>query len=185
MAAYTRALGLVRRALDTLYLIGGYIGALFLVTILFLITAQMVARWTGFTIPGASNYAGYAMAGASFMAFAYALNQGSHIRVSLLLGAMGRFRRWGEIWCLFIGALVATYILRYAYDAVYWSRLLGDVSQGQDATPLWIPQTVMVVGAGLLALCLWDNLIRMIFTGTSGTDGPAADPASPETQRTE
>ena len=171
----TRALGLVRRALDTLYLIGGYIGALFLVTILFLITAQMVARWTGLTIPGASNYAGYAMAGASFMSFAYALNSGAHIRVSLLLGALGRLRRWGEIWCLFIGALVATYILRYAYDAVYWSRLLGDVSQGQDATPLWIPQLVMVAGSALLALCLWDNLVRMIFTGRSGTEGPPGD----------
>ncbi len=176
----TRALGLVRRVLDTLYLIGGYIGAMFLVTILLLITAQMVARWTGLTIPGASNYAGYAMAGASFMAFAYALNSGSHIRVTLGLTALGRFRRWGEIWCLAIGALVATYILRYAYNAVYWSRLLGDVSQGQDATPLWIPQLVMVIGASLLTLCLWDNLIRMIFTGRSGTEGDPGDPAQTE-----
>lgn len=176
----TRALGLVRRALDTLYLIGGYIGALFLLTILVLITAQMVARWTGLTIPGASNYAGYAMAGASFMAFAYALNTGSHIRVTLGLTALGRYRRWGEVWCLAIGALVATFILRYAYNAVYWSRMLGDVSQGQDATPLWIPQLVMVIGAGLLTLCLWDNLIRMIFTGRSGTEGEPGDPARTE-----
>lgn len=176
----TRALGLVRRVLDTLYLIGGYIGALCLVTILVLITAQMVARWTGLTIPGASSYAGYAMAGASFMAFAYALNSGAHIRVSLLLGALGRWRRWGEVWCLLIGALVATFMLRYAYDAVYWSRFLGDVSQGQDATPLWIPQMVMVAGSGLLALCLWDNLIRMVFTGRSGTEGDDAAPARSE-----
>lgn len=171
----TRALGHLRRALDTLYLIGGYIAALCLLTILLLITAQMVARWTGLTIPGASNYAGYAMAGASFMAFAYALNSGSHIRVTLGLTALGRHRRWGEIWCLLIGALVATFILRYAWNAVYWSRLLGDVSQGQDATPLWIPQSVMVIGSALLTICLWDNLIRMIFTGTSGTEGAPGD----------
>lgn len=176
----TRALGLVRRALDTLYLLGGYIGALCLVTILLLITAQMVARWTGLTIPGASNYAGYAMAGASFMSFAYALNTGSHIRVTLGLTALGRYRRWGEVWCLVIGALVATFILRYAYNAVYWSRTLGDVSQGQDATPLWIPQLVMVMGSGLLALCLWDNLIRMVFTGRSGTEGAPDEPARTE-----
>ncbi len=176
----TRALGLVRRALDTLYLIGGYIGALFLVTILVLITAQMVARWTGLTLPGASSYAGYAMAGASFMAFAYALNSGAHIRVTLGLTALGRYRRWGEIWCLAVGALVATFVLRYAYNAVYWSRLLGDVSQGQDATPLWIPQLVMVAGSALLTLCLWDNLIRMIFTGRSGTEGTPGDAARSE-----
>jgi TRAP-type C4-dicarboxylate transport system permease small subunit len=175
-----RMLGLVRRILDTLYLIGGYIGAAFLITILFLITAQMVARWTGLTIPGASDYAGYAMAGASFMAFAYALNTGSHIRVTLGLTALGRWRRWGEVWCLAIGAAVVTYIFYNAWNAVYWSRLLGDVSQGQDATPLWIPQTVMVIGSALLAICLWDNLIRMIFTGTSGTEGSAGDAAQSE-----
>lgn len=176
----TRALGLVRRALDTLYQMGGYIAALFLLTILLLITAQMVARWAGMTIPGASNYAGYAMAGSSFLAFAYALNTGSHIRVTLALTALGRYRRWGELWCLLIGALVATYMLRYAWNAVYWSRTLGDVSQGQDATPLWIPQLVMVIGAALLTLCLWDNFIRMLFTGRSGTEGDTGDPARTE-----
>ena len=176
----TRVLGLVRRALDALYLLGGYIAALFLLTILVLITAQMVARWTGLTIPGASSYAGYAMAGASFMAFAYALNTGSHIRVTLGLTALGRYRRWGEVWCLLIGALVATFILRYAYKAVNLSHMIKDVSQGQDATPLWIPQLVMVIGSALLTLCLWDNLIRMVFTGRSGTEGE-----SDETARTE
>lgn len=180
VAAMTRALGLLRRALDTLYLTGGIIGALFLLAILVLITAQMVARWTGLTIPGASNYAGYAMAGASFMAFAYALNSGAHIRVTLGLAALGRFRRWGEVWCLTIGALVATFILRYAIRAVEMSHRFNDISQGQDATPLWIPQLVMVAGAGLLALCLWDNLIRMIFTGRSGTEGVPEDAARSE-----
>jgi TRAP-type C4-dicarboxylate transport system permease small subunit len=176
----TRALGLVRRALDTLYLFGGYIGALFLLTILVLITAQMVARWTGLTIPGASAYSGYAMAGASFMAFAYALNTGSHIRVTLGLAALGRFRRWGEVWCLLIGALVATYLLYFAFKAVQVSYRFNDISQGQDATPLWIPQLVMVAGSALLAVCLWDNLIRMVFTGRSGTEGAPEDPARSE-----
>ena len=176
----TRALGIVRRTLDALYLLGGYIGALFLLTILVLITAQMVARWAGLTIPGASSYAGYAMAGASFMAFAYALNTGSHIRVTLGLTALGRYRRLGEVWCLLVGALIATFVLRYAWNAVYWSRTLGDISQGQDATPLWIPQMVMVAGSALLTLCLWDNLIRMVFTGRSGTEGEPGDMARTE-----
>ena len=50
----------------------------------------MLARWTGEVFPGAPDYAGYSMAAASFFAFAYALNQGSHIRVSILLNALGR-----------------------------------------------------------------------------------------------
>lgn len=48
----------------------------------------MLARWTGEVFPGVPDYAGYAMAAASFLAFANALNRGSHIRVSILLNAV-------------------------------------------------------------------------------------------------
>ena len=82
-------LRLLRKTLDTLYLAGGVLGGLFLITILGLIVAQMVARWTGQVFPGATNYAGYSMAGASFFSLAYALNKGAHIRVTLVLGALG------------------------------------------------------------------------------------------------
>ena len=32
-------------------------------------------------------------------------------------------------------------------------------AKGQDATPIWIPQLAMSVGAVLLAICFWDNLV--------------------------
>ena len=51
----------------------------------------------------------------------------------------------------------------YAVTMVYWSHLLGDVSQGQDATPLWIVQTPVAVGSVILALCFADNLISMLI----------------------
>ncbi|NNL18120.1 MAG: TRAP transporter small permease subunit, partial [Boseongicola sp.] len=79
---------ITRRGLDSLYLASGILAALCLIAILLLIVAQMVARWTGEIFPGAANYAGYAMAAASFFAFANALNRGSHIRVSLVLNAL-------------------------------------------------------------------------------------------------
>lgn len=158
----------MRRFLDGLYATGGVIAALFLVAILCLIVIQMVARWTGEVFSGAPDYAGYCMAAASFFAFAYALNHGAHIRVSIALNAMGRWRRWGEIWCFTIGAMLTTYFAWYACKAVYWSRLLNDISQGQDATPIWIPQLAMAVGSVLLAISFWDNLARLIFTGDHG-----------------
>ena len=77
----------LRRALDALYLAGGVVAALFMIAILVLIVLQMLARWTGQVFPGATDYAGYCMAAASFFAFAYALNHGAHIRVSLMLTA--------------------------------------------------------------------------------------------------
>jgi hypothetical protein len=39
------------------------------------------------------------------------------------------------------------------------------LSQGLDATPIWIPQLSMSVGAVLLAVCFWDHLIRCFRPG--------------------
>ncbi|MCV3271369.1 TRAP transporter small permease [Roseobacter sinensis] len=156
----------IRKTLDFLYLASGVAAALCLIAILGLIVAQMVARWTGEIFPGAPDYAGYAMAAASFLAFANALNRGAHIRVSILLNAVTvKTRRMLEIWCFAIAAGVAWYFTYYAYWFVYWSWKFNEVSQGQDATALWIPQSVMVIGGGLMAIALTDNLVAVIFKG--------------------
>ena len=156
----------IRRCLDFLYTLAGILAALCLIGILSLIVAQMVARWTGEIFPGAPDYAGYMMASASFLAFANALNRGAHIRVSIILNAVSAGpKRLLEIWCFGLAAAVAWYFTYYAYWFVYWSWKFNEVSQGQDATLLWIPQSVMVVGGGLLALALTDNLMHVIFKG--------------------
>lgn len=165
----------LRRALDALYAGGGALAGACLVAMLGLIVAQMVARWTGSTFRGAPDYAGYCMAGASFLAFAHALNRGAHIRVNLLLGALGPpaapgerargARHVAETACLAVGTLVAGYVAFYAVRAVRWSLRFGDVSQGQDATPLWIPQSVMAAGAVLLAIAFADNLVTRLLAG--------------------
>jgi len=156
----------IRKTLDFLYLLAGVLAALCLIAILSLIVAQMIARWTGEIFPGAPNYAGYAMAAASFLAFANALNRGAHIRVSILLNAVAPGpRRLLEIWCFGIAAATAWYFTYYAYWFVYWSWKFNEVSQGQDAILLWIPQSVMVIGGALLAIALTDNLAHVIFKG--------------------
>ena len=153
---------MLRKFLDGLYLLGGVIAACFLIALLVLIVLQMLARWTGELFPGAADYAGYCMAGASFFAFAYTLNHNAHIRVSILLNALGSRRRWGEIWCFVSGAVISTYFAWFAVKGTYWSHKLGDMSQGLDATPIWIPQLAMSAGTILLAICFWDNLFQLI-----------------------
>jgi len=103
----------IKNTLDRLYTAGGVLGALFLIAILCLIVVQMLARWFG------------------------ALNRGAHIRVSLLLSVMGRFRYYGELWCFAIGGAASTYLAWYAIKATRWSHKLNDISQGQDATPAY------------------------------------------------
>ena len=135
----------------------------------------MAARWTGLVFAGGPDYAGYAMAGASFLALAYALNRGAHIRVTLALTALGRWRGYAEIWCYGVATVTAVFFARYAVKANIWSYKLNDVSQGQDATPLWIPQIAMSAGSCLLALALADQFVRVLLTRHNGVEEP--DPA--------
>lgn len=156
----------LRRILDFIYGLSGLCAALCLIGILGLIVLQMLARWTGEVFPGAPNYAGYAMAAASFFAFANALGRGAHIRVSILLNAVpAKIKCILELWCFGIGAIIAAYFTYYAYEFVYFSWRFNEVSQGQDAIHLWIPQSVMVIGGALLTACLLDNLLHLILRG--------------------
>ncbi|MBB4264936.1 TRAP transporter small permease [Roseospira visakhapatnamensis] len=156
----------LRALLDGLYTAGGVLAALCMLGILVMIVLQMLARWTGEVFPGAPEYAGYCMAAASFLAFAHALTRGAHIRVGILVQALGPRALWlAEVWCFGVGAALAWYLTYYAARAASWSWRLNDISQGQDATPLWIPQLAMVAGAGLFALALTDNLAHLLVTG--------------------
>ena len=120
----------LRILLDFIYFASGALAAVSLVAILLLIVVQMIARWTGEVFPGAASYAGYAMAAASFLAFANALNRGAHIRVSILLNALPKGpKRLLEIWCFGLAAVIAWYFTYYAYWFVYWSWKFNEISQ--------------------------------------------------------
>ena len=172
----------LRRALDGLYRLSGALAACCLVAILVLIVSQMVARWTGEVFPGAAEYAGYCMAAASFLAFAEALNRGAHVRVSVVLGMVGpRAARWIDGWCLAVGTAVMWYVVWFGWRFVGFSWRFGDVSQGQDRTPLWMPQAVMLAGAAIFAVCLTDHLLTLVLTGRhridAGSDAAPGDQA--------
>ncbi len=153
----------MRRFLDNSYKASGIAAALCLIAILIVIVMQMMARWMSIPFPGSSEYAGYLMAASSFLAFSYALNSGSHIRVTLFVKMLGSKRHWGELWCFGIGALTTTFLAYHACKLIYWSLKFNDISQGQDATPIWIVQVPVAFGAILLAVCFWDNLVSLIL----------------------
>lgn len=163
---------MIRRALDGLYAACGAVAALCLIALLVIIIAQILARWMSLQFPGSTDYAGYFMAAASFFALAYTLNAGAHIRVSLLLSRFtGNRRRFAEIWCLAIATALTWYFAWYATKAVRVSHLINDISQGQDAMPLWIPQLVMAAGTVVLAVAFTDHLVRTLL----GQENSVAD----------
>ena len=96
------------------------------------------------------------MAAAGFLALAHTLKRGEHIRVTLLIASLkGEAKRALEIWALFGASLFAFYSGKLAWE----SYTLHDVSTGNDATPLWLPQLTMAIGTAVLAIAFVDELL--------------------------
>ena len=152
----------MRKALDTLYDAAGYLAAFFMVGILLMVLASVLGRLAGFNLRGSDAYAGYAMAAASFLALAHTLKRGEHIRVTLFLDRFGgRLRRPLDLWShaagtFFCGAL-AWFSVRLAWN----SYAFNDISQGNDATPLWIPQIAMAAGSIVLLVAMVDDFVLL------------------------
>lgn len=151
--------------LDRFYLYCGYIAAFFMVCIFLTTMLQVGSRWLGINIRGLTDYAGYFMAASAFLAFPHTFNHGAHIRIELFMSMMGRFRFLGEWLSFFASSAIAVWLAYFAWSMVYWSRALNDISQGLDATPIWVPQLSMAIGLSVLALCVIDHGLRFVISG--------------------
>jgi TRAP-type C4-dicarboxylate transport system permease small subunit len=150
----------VRRLLDALYDGAAWLAALFMVGLLCMVLLAIVSRLLHFHVPGTDAYAGYLMAGAGFLALAHTLKRGEHIRVTLLLGRLrGGARRGLEVWALSAATALAALFAFYSVRLAWQSRQFHDISTGNDATPLWIPQLGMALGTTILFVAFVDELV--------------------------
>jgi TRAP-type C4-dicarboxylate transport system permease small subunit len=149
-----------RRALDGLYDAAGMLAALFLLGTLAMVLTGIAGRLLHFHVPGTDAYAGYCMAAAGFLALAHTLKRGEHIRVTLIVERLGRAnRRRLELWALGVGVLLAGLFAYFSVRLAWQSYDFNDVSTGNDATPLWIPQLSMAAGTLVLLVALLDELV--------------------------
>ena len=150
----------MRKSLDALYRGAGWLAALFMIGVLAMVMLSIVSRLAGFYVPGTDAYAGYAMAGAGFLALAHTLKRGEHIRVTLLLNFLkGGAKKAFEVWALAIATLLAGLFAVYSCKLAWQSHEFHDISTSSDATPLWIPQIAMAVGTVILAIAFIDELV--------------------------
>ncbi len=163
-----------RRALDALYDGAAALAALFMIGLLAMVLLAIVSRQLHFHVPGTDAYAGYLMAASGFLALAHTLKRGEHIRVTLILGFLhGRARRAIEVWALAAATALALLFAFYSARLVWQSRVFHDISTGNDATPLWIPQLGMAIGTAILAIAFIDELV-LELTGRRGTGDQSA-----------
>ncbi len=152
--------GALRRALDALYDGAAWLAALFMIGLLAMVLLSIASRQLHFHVPGTDAYAGYLMAAAGFLALAHTLKRGEHIRVTLLLSMLkGRPRRALEIWSLAAASLLAGLSAFYSCRLAWQSHLFNDISTGNDATPLWLPQLSMAAGTVILTVAFIDELV--------------------------
>lgn len=150
----------MRRALDALYAAAAWLAAACMVLTLLMVLGSIVDRYVSLPVKGMDMYAGYAMAGAGFLCLAHTLKRGEHIRVTLLLSALGaRGRRRLELASLAVASLLAAVFAFYSVRLVVNSLAFDDISTGNDATPLWIPQLGMAAGSVVFCIAFVDEFV--------------------------
>jgi TRAP-type C4-dicarboxylate transport system permease small subunit len=150
----------MRRILDLLYEAAAWLAALAMIGVLVWVLLSIISRQLGFNIPGTDAYAGYSMAAAGFLALAHTLKRNEHIRVTLLLGHLhGGPERALRVFALSIAVVLSALFAYYSVRLSWQSHVINDVSTGNDATPLWIPQIAMAVGTVVLLVAFIDEWV--------------------------
>ncbi|MCX7684731.1 MAG: TRAP transporter small permease [Acetobacteraceae bacterium] len=141
---------------------------------LLLIAEVLLTSFFATSQPWVIEYAIFLQAAVLFAGSGWALRQGAHIRVSVLLAALPA----GPRRLLDMAATAfALGILAFAAWALLqqWLRSLdlGSRSFYPMQTPLWIPQGVLTLGVWLLVLALAARLVRL------ARNEPAEAPGAP------
>lgn len=174
----------VRRGLDGLYLVSGWLAGLFLIAIFVIMLALSAGRPLGIDVPAGDDFASWCMAASAFLGLAHTFRSGEMIRVGLLVEKLtGRTRQVFEVVALTIGAISAVYFAWYAVDMNRTSWQFNDLAQGVVAMPLWIPQIGFSGGLVILAIALVDELVHVVFGGTPRYEKPAPETAEEVIER--
>lgn len=174
----------MRRALDNLYRISGGLAAAFIVAIVAIvfvqvclnladkIAAAITGTGLGLTIPSYADFTGFFLAASIFLALAYALREGGHIRVTLLLNRLpARAQRGFEIAVVAAALTMSAYASWFVFQLVYESFEYGDRSSGMVSVPLWLPQLPVAFGLTILTIALLDELVGLLRGRPASWDG--------------
>lgn len=139
-------------------------GGLLLLTC-FMIAVEVVLR-KGFSISmgGADELSNYALAISCSWAFAFALFRKAHIRIDVLYTRLGRPVRYIlDIVSLALFALFMTIVSYYASLVLHTSVARHSVANTPLGTPLWIPQSLWLVGLVGFTVAIYLLLAGVVY----------------------
>lgn len=168
---------MIRRFLDALYLVSGWLSGLSLVVIFVLMMILSIGREINFNIPSGDDFASWALVAMAFLGLAHTFKRGEMIRVGLLIERLhGRRRQVAELASLTVASAFIGYFTWQAGRLAYDSWRFNDMSTGVVSIPLWIPQLAMVAGLAILLIALLDELVIVARGGR-----PSYQPEPPKT----
>lgn len=129
-----------------------------------MISAEIVSRnFFGNSLPFSWDYSAYAMGTAFMMGAADALRRGAHVRVTAVLEAVPRPLARGIEFAACLAGLAACGALAWALAEMAWlSFQRGSTSSTVMRTPLAWPQGLVALGATILLLQCFAQLLRLM-----------------------
>ncbi|MFI0472186.1 TRAP transporter small permease [Halomonas sp. HMF6819] len=101
------------------------------------------------------EYIGYAVATMAFLGLPYVLEKGGLIRVSLLMDRVPGPARWPlELFSSLVTAGCFFWLSTFWLQNVQRSYQRGVVSETLAETPIWIPESAILIGMWLISLTL-------------------------------
>ncbi len=153
----------LRKALDGLYLLAGWLAGVFLIAILCLMMALSIGREVGINVKSGDDITAWCMASMAFLGLAHTFKSGEMIRVGLLTDRLsGRAKHVAELFSLVMGSVIVGYFAWQVVLMTYTSWLINDMSTGVLVVPLWIPQIGFAAGLVILFIAMVDELIHVL-----------------------
>lgn len=173
----------LQRAADAAALLGAWLAGFCIVGLTLLVLIDTVMALISRYVPAFPSgtgigweYSAYLMGAAFLLGSGMTLRAGLQLRVELLLAmGQGRYARIFEIMATALGCLVTLPLALWLAQFAIRTWGYGEVSQ-DSFTPLWIPQSVLALGAAILAF----QMVARLLTAISGgqIDKPSLGAAS-------
>lgn len=163
----------LQRVADLASLAGAWVAAFCMAALTLLVLVDTLlafaSRYIYQGIPSGTGvgweYSAYLMGAAFLLGAGLTLRAGLQLRVELLLSAgHGRFAKWMELFAAALGSMVTVALTIWLARFSMRTYGYGEVSQ-DSFTPLWIPQMVLTVGMGVLALQMVARLVTCLSGG--------------------
>jgi TRAP-type C4-dicarboxylate transport system permease small subunit len=111
----------------------------------------------------ADEYSAYGLAALIFLGCGYTLKEKGHIRIELILNLLpDRLSRFLKIVAGLVSTVLLGYITWQLGRMTFSAWHYGSTSGTLTATPLWVPQALIVIGAAMFTLQMAVETVKLI-----------------------